>query len=202
MIDRYRHQLWKWNERMNLTRHTDMEKFVARDVLDSIVFARHLIPEERVLDVGTGGGVPGLILAILRPDVRIEVCESVEKKSGAVGEIVKKLELEVNVWHGRAEELLRMNRYETLTVRAVAKLSKVLHWFRPRWQKFDRLLAMKGPAWVEERKEARHLGYFKTLALRKLEEYEIPGTGSKSVLLQICQQKRLQEIRDKFGVQK
>ena len=55
----YASSLWQWNERLNLTRHTDVEKFVSRDVADAVAICPHLATGERVLDVGTGGGVPG-----------------------------------------------------------------------------------------------------------------------------------------------
>src|SRR3977135_72953 len=65
LLDRYCRLLWSWNEKLNLTRHTDYEKFVARDVVDSMALEPFLDAGERVLDVGTGGGVPGIVLAIL-----------------------------------------------------------------------------------------------------------------------------------------
>src|ERR671919_480947 len=68
LLDRYCRLLWEWNEKLNLTRHTDYEKFVSRDLADSLELAKHLKPGEEVLDVGSGGGVPGIVLAIVRPD--------------------------------------------------------------------------------------------------------------------------------------
>ena len=76
-------------------------------------------------------------------------------------------------------------------VRAVARLKDLLNWFRPHWDDFDRLLVLKGPAWVEERGEARHHGLLADLALRKLTSYRFPGTDSESVLLQVCPKERL-----------
>ena len=64
LLERYCELLWQWNEKINLTRHTDYEKFVARDLVDSLAFAEFLEPGEKVLDVGSGGGVPGVVLAI------------------------------------------------------------------------------------------------------------------------------------------
>jgi 16S rRNA (guanine527-N7)-methyltransferase len=64
-------------------------------------------------------------------------------------------------------------------------LSKLLRWFAPDWDRFDRLLVIKGPAWVEERAEAREAGLLKQLELRKLAEYPLPGTTSQSVVLSI-----------------
>ena len=71
-------------------------------------------------------------------------------------------------------------------MRAVARLTKMLGWLKPHWGSFKRLLIVKGPAWVEERGEARHRGLMRDLALRKLTSYPMPGTDSQSVLLQIC----------------
>ncbi len=186
-LDAYCRLLWQWNAKLNLTRHTDYEKFVARDMVDSLAFARLLEEGETVLDVGTGGGVPGIVLAVVRPDLKIALCESVGKKARAVAEIVRRLGLEVPVHAERAEEVLRSGRWRgrTLVVRAVAKLRKLLFWLAPHWDDFERVLVVKGPAWVEERGEARHHGLLRSLSLRKLASYPMPGTESESVILQI-----------------
>jgi 16S rRNA (guanine527-N7)-methyltransferase len=184
-LEQYCALLWEWNAKLNLTRHTDHEKFVARDLVDSLAFSRFLGPNERVLDVGSGGGVPGAVLAVLRDDLTIALCESVGKRAAALGDIVARLGLSIPVLHARAEDVLVQQRFDTLTVRAVARLAKLLEWFRPHWNSFHRLLALKGPSWLEERGEARHRGLMRDLALRKLLEYPLPGTQSNSVLLQI-----------------
>jgi 16S rRNA (guanine527-N7)-methyltransferase len=184
-LEEYCRLLWDWNSKLNLTRHTDFEKFVTRDLTDSLVFARFLGQGETVLDVGTGGGVPGVVLAIVRDDLKVALCESIGKKARAVGDIVEKLGLVAPVIHGRAEDILADHRYQTLAIRAVARLKKLLEWFRPHWSAFDRMLILKGPGWVDERGEARHYGLLSELALRKLHTYPLPGTESESVLLQI-----------------
>ena len=190
-LEQYCRLLWEWNAKLNLTRHTDYDKFVARDLVDSLAFARFLEPDEKVLDVGTGGGVPGVVLAIVRPDLAVTLCESVAKRARAVAEIVAGLDLSVPVMAARAEDLLGTFQFNTLMVRAVARLAKLLRWFQPHWEHFDRLLVLKGPAWVGERGEARHFGLLRGLALRKLTAYPLPGTESESVLLQICLNDRL-----------
>jgi 16S rRNA (guanine527-N7)-methyltransferase len=184
-LEQYCRLLWDWNSKINLTRHTNFEKFVSRDLVDSLAFARFLSPGETVLDVGTGGGVPGVVLAILRDDLRISLCESVGKKARTVADIVEKLGLSVPVVNARAEELLIEQRFNTLVIRAVARLKKLLEWFNPHWAAMDRMLVLKGPSWIDERGEARHYGLMRGLALRKLESYPLPGTESESVLLQI-----------------
>jgi len=191
LLRQYCTLLWQWNTKLNLTRHTDYRKFVGRDLLDSLAFAQFLAPNEKVLDVGTGGGVPGVVLAILRPDLILWLCDSVGKKALAVADIVARLHLNVPVIHGRAQDLLGPSVYNTLVVRAVGRLTEVLKWLRPHWEHFDRLLILKGPAWIEERGEARHHGLLRDLALRKLVSYPMPGTESESVLLQICPKSRM-----------
>lgn len=185
LLDRYARALWEWNEKLNLTRHTDYEKFVTRDVVDSMWLERFLDSAERVLDVGTGGGVPGVILTILRPDLEVTLSESVAKKAKAVAEIVRQVKLPIKVHHGRAEELLLDHEYDTLVVRAVAPLEKLLTWFKPHWGAFQRLLVIKGPAWVEERGAAIHRGLLKDLRLSRIASYPLPGTESESVVLEI-----------------
>lgn len=185
LLDRYCQALWALNEKLNLTRHTDYEKFVARDVVDAMALEPFLDSGDRVLDVGTGGGVPGVVLAIVRPDLEVALCDSVAKKAKAVEEIVKEIGLNVNVHHAPAQELVAREHYHVLVVRAVAPLTKLLRWFAEQWESFDRLLVIKGPAWVEERQEAREAGLLHRLELRKLASYPLAGTSSESVVLSI-----------------
>ena len=184
-LDQYCRLLWDWNEKLNLTRHTTYEKFVARDLIDALVFSRALADGEDVLDVGTGGGVPGILLAILRPQLSLSLCDSVGKKARVAGEIVQALHLDVPVHAVRVQDLLEDQFYDSLLVRAVAPLPKLLTWLTDRWGSFRRLLVLKGPAWVEERRESREKGLMKDLQLRKLDEYPLAGTDSTSVLLEI-----------------
>jgi 16S rRNA (guanine527-N7)-methyltransferase len=188
LLDKYCQRLWDWNTRLNLTRHTDYEKFVARDLVDSQWLEQFLEPSETVLDVGTGGGAPGIILAILRPDLEIALCDSVAKKARAVAAILDEIGLRIPIHHAAAQDVIKRERFDTLVVRAVAPLPKLLAWFSPHWDRFDRLLILKGPAWVAERAEARERRLLNGLRLSKLAAYPLPGTDSESVVLQIRQQ--------------
>ncbi len=185
LLDRYCQALWDWNSKLNLTRHTDYEKFVSRDVVDSLAIAGNLGESEKILDVGTGGGVPGIVLAVVRPDLHVSLCDSVGKKARAVADIVDQLELNVPVYPENVQQVLQAWSGDALVIRAVARLRKVLNWLEPHWGAFHRALIVKGPAWVEERAEARHHGQMNDLDLRKLASYPLPGTDSESVLLQI-----------------
>jgi 16S rRNA (guanine527-N7)-methyltransferase len=187
LLDRYRISLWRWNEQLNLTRHTTLEKFVARDVLDSLELAKHLPKGRRVLDLGSGGGVPGVIIAICRPDLRVTLCESVGKKAKVLQSMIDELSLPTEVFGVRVEELLELRTFDVIVARAVAPLWKILFWLNPHWKAFDELLLIKGHSWVDERGEARHRGLLKKIELRKIADYEMPGDPpGQSVILRLA----------------
>jgi 16S rRNA (guanine527-N7)-methyltransferase len=186
----YAASLWSWNERLNLTRHTDVEKFVSRDVGDAVALLAHLARGERVLDVGTGGGVPGVLLAIMRPDLRVELCESVGKRAATVTAIVAEIGLDLPMHAAAAQTLLPARasgpeRFDTLVVRAVAPLEKLLGWFEPLRDAYGRLLVIKGPRWEEELATARAQGFGRKMVLRRIATWPLRGTDNESVLLEI-----------------
>ncbi len=184
-LDQYCRLLWQWNTKLNLTRHTDFDRFVSRDLLDSTQLGLLLAQNCEVLDVGTGGGVPGIVLAIIRPDLDVSLAESVGKKAKVVEEMVRSLKLPVAVHHERAEEVLDDLRFDTLVARAVGPLWKMCKWFRPHWHSFGCLLATKGPNWTAERAEARAKGLLNGVELRNVATYPMPGTHSDSVILRL-----------------
>jgi 16S rRNA (guanine527-N7)-methyltransferase len=185
LIDKYCRLLWDWNTKLNLTRHTSYEKFVSRDLVDVLQLVPHLRPNEEVLDVGTGGGVPGVVLKILRPDLKVTLCDSVGKKARAVESMVKDLGLEIEVYAFRAEELLEDTRYDALVIRAVGPLWKLLAGFKPHWHSFRRMLVIKGPKWNEELVEASRRNLVRNLQIKAVAEYPLAGADGKSVVLKI-----------------
>ena len=184
-LKHYCQHLWEINKTLNLTRHTTYEKFVTRDLLDSVELCK-LIPEGKdVLDVGSGGGVPGIVIAILRPDLQVTLTESVGKKAAALGEIAEALSLNVEIYQCRAEDLLVDFRYDYTTARAVGPLKKIATWFADVWLSAGKILAVKGPKWVEEKAAAEELGLLSKVDLRVVAEYDVPGVDWKSVILQL-----------------
>ncbi|MDR2756261.1 MAG: 16S rRNA (guanine(527)-N(7))-methyltransferase RsmG [Planctomycetaceae bacterium] len=212
-LDEYCNLLWTWNTRFNLTRHTDYDKFISRDLVDSMALEGFLQQEERVLDVGSGGGVPGIVLAILRPDLQIELCDATGKKALALSEMVHELRLNIPVHHAKAETILatrsKGTRFTTLTIRAVSRLVQLLRMIKPYWNMFDRLLLVKGTKWTEERGEARHYNLMNKLALRCLKTYPIPtseNTDSKEIInsfiLQICRKDDFEQLDKIINIHK
>jgi 16S rRNA (guanine527-N7)-methyltransferase len=185
-LEAYARALWRWNEHLNLTRHTSWDLFVGRDLRDCLQLAPLLKPGEEVLDLGSGNGIPGIPLAILREDFEISLAESVAKRAKALSEIVAELNLPVPVYGARGEDLLEDFRFTTIVSRAVGSLAKFCRWVGPHWDHVDRLLLIKGPKWIEERGEARHLGLLKGLQLRRVAAYSLGGgEDAEGVILQI-----------------
>ncbi|GHT16519.1 ribosomal RNA small subunit methyltransferase G [Planctomycetales bacterium] len=200
-LNEYCNLLWSWNERLNLTRHTDYDKFVSRDVVDSMSLAEFLRDGEHILDVGTGGGVPGIVLAILRPDLQVELCDSTGKKAFAVSEMLRELRLDIPIHHAKAEKILSQPgvKFTTLTIRAVSRLVELLRMVAPHWSSFGRLLLVKGPKWVDERGESRHYNLTTKLALRCLKTYPTKIAENEtidSVILQLCLKENFARLDD------
>lgn len=174
-----------WNQRLNLTRHTAWDVFVQRDLLDSVRLSEHLPPGARVLDVGSGGGVPGVLLAILRPDLTVTVCDSVGKKAAALSDIVQGLGLPVSVLGQRVQDVLQQREFDVLTVRAVASIDKLLPWFQPVWNSGGEVLLIKGPSWKTELEEARNQGRIRGRRIDRIAAWRAPDRDGDSVLLRV-----------------
>ena len=179
------HSVWQYNKQLNLTRHTDYEKFVTRDLVDTWQVSRLLKENEQILDVGTGGGVPGLVLKIIRPDLRIACAESVKKKALALSEIASTANIEVEIYDCRAESLLEDFRFDATTARAVGPLWKICSWFNEHWVTMGRLLAIKGPKWPEEKTEAEEKGLLENVQVAVASQYPTPGTDWESTILKL-----------------
>ena len=187
-LDRYCRLLWEWNEKLNLTRHTDYEKFVARDVVDSLQLSVLIESGERVLDVGTGGGVPGVILAIMRHRSRRRPLRVDGQKGQSRGR-------HRQAARTRSDGLPRTggSNFGRRTLRHARDprrrpLDKLMTWFTPVRGSFDQMLVIKGPAWTAERAKARERQLHKVFNLRKEAAYKIPGTEVESVVLRIWPQ--------------
>jgi 16S rRNA (guanine527-N7)-methyltransferase len=181
----YLQRLQYWNQRLNLTRHDQPELFVTRDLLDSLRLVAHLPQGAKVLDVGSGGGVPGLIVAILRPDLTVSVCDSVGKKAAALQDIVSSLGLAVQVYGKRVQDVLPQQRIQIVTARAVGAIDKLLPWFDSLWAQGAEVLLIKGPRWQDELAEAQQSGTARGRRIERIASWHTAGRDCESVLLRI-----------------
>ncbi len=165
-IARYVAQLIAANDRMNLTAVRDRHGIEHRHIAESLALLRlleqrHALPAgSAVLDVGSGGGLPGLPIAIARPDVSVTLLEATGKKAAFLTETAAALGLSnVTVIAMRAEEAGRLpayrERFDIVTARAVAVLATLAELTLPFARVGGWVLAVKGSRWPEELQEAR-----------------------------------------------
>ena len=122
-----------------------------RHLLNCAVLTDVLPAGADVCDIGSGAGLPGLVLAIRRPDVRVTLVEPLLRRTGFLDEVVARLELDnVEVVRARAEQLHGELEFAVVTSRAVAPLPRLLEWSMPLVRRGGDLLAMKGASAAEE----------------------------------------------------
>lgn len=150
----------------------EMPKLWTRHILNSAVVSELLRAGESVADVGSGAGLPGIPMAIARPDVNFTLIEPMERRANWLLEQVEELELDnVQVLRARAEEV-PAHAFDVVTARAVSALPKLLRITVPLLRSGGRVLALKGSKAQDEINES--------LALRKklkISDFEIVYTG-------------------------
>jgi 16S rRNA (guanine527-N7)-methyltransferase len=168
------------NKTMNLTRITSPREAAIKHVLDSVMPWPLFAKARHVLDAGTGPGFPGIPLALVLPEVRFTLAESIQKKARFVESAVAELKLaNAEVTPRRAEEL----EVEVITARALAPISRVLSLFKPALKRGSRILLYKGPDVEQEIAEAVQDARKLRVGVRVVMRYELPeGMGTRSVV--------------------
>lgn len=129
-----------------------------RHLLNCGVLGDVLPQGSRVCDIGSGAGLPGLVLASSRPDLQVTLVEPLLRRTTFLEEVVEVLDLDnVVVVRGRAEALHGQRRFDVVTSRAVAPLARLLEWSMPLVEPDGALVAMKGSSVSEEVEEAREV---------------------------------------------
>jgi 16S rRNA (guanine527-N7)-methyltransferase len=176
------------NQYLNLTRIVSPREAAIKHVLDSVIPWRLFAGAKHVLDAGTGAGFPGIPLALVLPDVRFTLAESIQKKARFVESALAKLELpNVTISATRAEELAASGEVDIVTARALAPIPKALDLLGPALKKGTRALLYKGPDVEQEIASAeKELRKFRMNA-RVAMQYELPDSlGSRTVVAIDC----------------
>lgn len=183
-FERYYHAIIEWNSRFNLTRITDYEAVQVMHFLDSLVvlaLAGDWFPQgARVVDVGSGAGLPGLALKIARPDLNVVLTDSVGKKVQFIQYVIDTLALsDTRAVHARAEDLGRDPTYregfDVAVARAVADLPVLAEYLLPCVRVGGAALAQKGTRAAEETQRAAKAIRVLGGGEATLAKYRLPG---------------------------
>ena len=160
---KYMRLLQEWNEKINLTAITEDEEVVKKHFIDCIkAFKSDAIKNANtVIDVGTGAGFPGLPIAIMNPEVKVTLLDSLNKRINFLNLVVRELGLKnVTTIHSRAEDGARRpelrEKFDVATSRAVANMAVLSEFCMPYVKKEGYFVALKGPSIDEELENGRN----------------------------------------------
>lgn len=160
-FEEYKKLLVEWNEKINLTAITEDYEVIMKHFIDCLEIVKYIGEGSNIIDVGTGAGFPGIVIAIyFAGNVNITLLDALNKRLLFLKEVIDKLELQnINIVHGRAEEIAQKEEYresyDTVVSRAVANLSVLLEYDTPYIKVNGKCLFMKGDKLQDELKEAK-----------------------------------------------
>lgn len=187
-FQKYFELLAEWNEKMNLTAITDESGVALKHFADSLSLLNFVdIPQNSSLaDVGTGAGFPGVVLKIARPDIKLTLIDSLNKRLVFLNEVCSQLGIEAELIHSRAEDGARDEKlresFDFAVSRAVARMNVLSEYCLPYVKVGGAFCAMKGAQANEEFKES--LNAINTLGgkLEKKYFFELPENGGERAI--------------------
>lgn len=187
-FDKYAEMLVETNKTLNLTAITEPDEIVTKHFCDCLSLLKEVeIPQgAKLIDVGTGAGFPGVVLLIARPDLKITLMDSTNKRLVFVQSVVDALGLKANVVHSRAEEAGKnpafREKYDFATARAVANMQTLSEYCLPFLKVGGLFAAMKGAKASDELSVAK--GAIKILGgqVHSAKEFNLFDCGERSIL--------------------
>lgn len=174
--EHFAHLLRDQGELRGLLGPRELPRLWTRHLANSAAVVPFLPLRGTVADVGSGAGFPGVVIALLRPDLEVSLIETMERRSEWLNEVVRELDLDnVTVHRARAEQI--KERYNAVTARAVANLSKLVRLTAPLLRRDGTLLALKGAKAEAEVEEARYV--IKKAKLRPAVIHEVITPGEE-----------------------
>ncbi len=187
-LEHYAELLVEWNEKMNLTAITDPEGIAVKHFLDCLAYLKRAnIPEgAKVADVGTGAGFPGVVLKIARPDIKLTLIDSLQKRLNFLSTVLEEIGLSAELVHARAEdaghEKALRESFDLVTARAVANLAVLSEYCLPLVKVGGVFAPMKTAEVLEELANAEPAIKILGGKAEKPEIYELPIAGGRSVV--------------------
>ncbi len=163
-----------WNLKINVVSRKDIDELYLRHVLHSLGIAKIQTFQAgaKILDVGTGGGFPGIPLAILFPDVEFHLVDSIGKKIKVVEEVVNGLGLKnVTPFNCRVEELNKQSEYDFIVSRAVARMDSFVHWVKGKIAKKNNHALKNGILYLKGGDLTDELAVYKNAVIYPLSAY-------------------------------
>lgn len=159
----YMHGIISWNEKVNLTNLTEEDEFIEKHYIDSLLLwnSESFKKADKIIDVGTGGGFPGVPLAILYPEKEFVLLDSLKKRLNIIDSLTHELGINnVTTFHGRAEDAAKQKdmreAFDLCVSRAVANLTSLSELCIPFVKIGGYFVAYKGPGAYDEAKEAEN----------------------------------------------
>lgn len=178
----------EWNDKVNVTAITEEKLFIVKHFIDSLLINHYLQGKERIIDIGTGGGFPGIPLKILNKDKKFVLIDSVNKKLNVIRDLSGKIRLEnLEIIHSRAEDLASKKEYretfDVATTRAVSNLSTILEYMLPFVKVGGIAVCMKGPNYKEELDGAKKAIEMLGGKFEHIESFNLEGEMERNVLV-------------------
>lgn len=187
--------LYEKNQVMNLTAIRDKEGMLEKHFIDSLLLTKVIKDEEKsFIDVGTGAGFPGLVLAIFYPEKNFLLVDSVRKKIEFINEVIEKLGLEnVKTSFERAEELIKGKRetFDAALCRGVANLRIILEYMIPFIKINGRFLPQKLN--LNEVEESGNALKLLGSTIEEIHKFNLPKCGDERIILEIVKNKKTHE---------
>lgn len=186
--------LLEWNEKINLTAITDVDEIIIKHFVDSLTITKYIKENEKIIDVGTGAGFPGIPIAIMMPNTKITLLDSLNKRILFLNEVKKELNLNnIQTVHSRAEDFGRdvksREKYDIAVSRAVANLSTLSEYLMPFVKINGKMICMKGSNIEDEISDAKFA--IKELGgkITKIDEFNLPNTDIKRNIIIVEKEK-------------
>lgn len=188
-FDSYAERLVRWNEHVNLTAITEPDDIVIKHFIDCLYIMKYVAfkKDEKLVDVGTGAGFPGMPLLIANPDLDVTFVDSMEKRIGFLRDVLKNIGLTGTRIHERAEVVGKdadyREKFDYATARAVAPLNVLCEYCLPLVKVGGLFVSLKGSSGMEELKAAENAINVLGGEVAKAVEYQLPNGDGRSIII-------------------
>ena len=190
--------LLEWNEKINLTAITEQNDIILKHFIDCLTIKKYLKDNDKIVDIGTGAGFPGIPLAIMSEANKFTLVDSLNKRVNFLNDVKEKIDLKnIEAIHSRAEEFgqnkIYREKYDIAVSRAVANLSVLSEYLLPTVKVGGKVICMKGSQVQDEINEAKYALKELGGVIKLTDEFCLPETDMKRNIIVIEKIKNTQK---------